>query len=65
LDPPRLRRVLGHLQQVADPQGAEREDERRHGRRGLWLAQSLEAWSPLQGLLEAEAGQTCWPPWSP
>ena len=25
LDPPRLRRVLGHLLQVADPEGAERE----------------------------------------
>ena len=34
LDPPRLRRVLGHLQLVADPDGADRELERRHARRG-------------------------------
>jgi hypothetical protein len=34
MDPPRLRRVLGHLQQVADPDGADRDSERRHGRRG-------------------------------
>src|SRR5918999_988766 len=37
LDPPRLRRVLGHLQLVADPDGAEGARERRHARRGLWL----------------------------
>ena len=42
LDPPRLRRVLGHLQLVADPDGADRETERRHQRRGLWLAPTWE-----------------------
>jgi Domain of unknown function (DUF222)/HNH endonuclease len=58
LDPPRLGRVLAHLRQVADPQGADRDTERRHGRRGLWLAPTLEGMVALQGLLEAEAGQT-------
>jgi hypothetical protein len=29
LDPPRLRRVIAHLQLVADPEGAERQAERR------------------------------------
>jgi Domain of unknown function (DUF222)/HNH endonuclease len=58
LDPPRLRRVLAHLRQVADPQGADRDTERRHARRGLWLAPTLEGMVALQGLLEAEAGQT-------
>jgi Domain of unknown function (DUF222)/HNH endonuclease len=57
LDPPRLRRVLGHLRQVADPDGADREAERRHQRRGLWLAPTWEGMVALQGLLEAEAGQ--------
>src|SRR5918996_6306385 len=37
LDPPRLRRVLGHLQLVADPDGERDRTERRHQQRGLWL----------------------------
>jgi hypothetical protein len=35
LDPGGLRRVLGHLLQLADPDGADRDRERRHARRGL------------------------------
>jgi Domain of unknown function (DUF222)/HNH endonuclease len=58
LDPPRLRRVMAHLQQVADPDGADRQAERRHGRRGLWLAPTFEGMVAVNGLLEAEAGQT-------
>ncbi len=58
LDPPRLRRVLGHLQLVADPDGADRELERRHGRRGLWLAPTLDGMVAVDGLLEPEAGQS-------
>jgi Domain of unknown function (DUF222)/HNH endonuclease len=58
LDPTRLRRLLGHLLQVADPQGADRERERRHGRRGLWLAPTWEGMVAVDGLLEPEAGQT-------
>jgi hypothetical protein len=58
LDPPRLRRVLGHLQQVADPDGAEGERERRYGRRGVWLTPTLDAMVAMEGLLEPEAGQT-------
>src|SRR5215208_8089641 len=42
LDPPRLRRVLGHLQLVADPDGADRDRERCQQRRGLWLAATLD-----------------------
>src|ERR687898_1629693 len=38
LDPTRLRRLLGHLLQLADPNGADRDRARRHARRGLWLA---------------------------
>jgi hypothetical protein len=41
LDPPRLRRLLGHLLQLADPNSADRDRARRHARRGLWLAPTL------------------------
>ena len=58
LDPPRLRRVLGHLQLVADPDGADRDTERRQQRRGLWLAPTWEGMVAVEGLLEPEAGQT-------
>ncbi|HET9556847.1 MAG TPA: DUF222 domain-containing protein, partial [Actinomycetota bacterium] len=58
LDPPRLRRVLGHLQEVADPDGEQDRAERRHGRRGLWLAPTVAGMVAVEGLLEPEAGQT-------
>jgi Domain of unknown function (DUF222)/HNH endonuclease len=58
LDPPRLRRVLGHLRLVADPDGERDQTELRHGRRGLWLAPTWEGMVAIDGLLEAEAGQT-------
>src|ERR671913_2125400 len=57
LDPPRLRRLLGHLLQLADPDGADRDRERRHARRGVWLAPTFEGMVALDGLLEPEAGQ--------
>jgi hypothetical protein len=57
LDPGRLRRVVGHLQLVADPEGADRQAERRHQQRGLWLASTWEGMVAVNGLLEAEAGQ--------
>jgi Domain of unknown function (DUF222)/HNH endonuclease len=57
LDPPRLRRVVAHLQQVADPEAADQQTERRHRRRGLWVTPTWEGMVALQGLLEAEAGQ--------
>jgi Domain of unknown function (DUF222)/HNH endonuclease len=58
LDPPRLRRVIGHLQLVADPEGAEAKADRQHQQRGLWLSATLEGMVAVDGLLEAEAGQT-------
>ena len=58
LDPPRLRRVLGHLRLVADPDGADTQAERRHQRRGVWLAPTWEGMVAVDGLLEPEAGQT-------
>ena len=50
LDPPRRRRVLGHLRLVADPDTAARQAQRGHARRGLWLASTLDG-------MVAEAGQ--------
>jgi hypothetical protein len=58
LDPGRLRQVVGHLQLVADPDRADHQTQRRHGRRGLWLAATLDNMVAVDGLLEAEAGQT-------
>ena len=58
LDPPRLRRVIAHLCLVADLDGADRELERRHARRGMWLAPTFEGMVAVDGLLEPEAGQT-------
>src|SRR5512132_3732155 len=45
LDPPRLRRVVGHLRLVADPDTATSQTQRRHQRRGLWFASTWTAWS--------------------
>jgi len=58
LDPPRLRRVLGHLRLVADPERADDRAQRRHQRRGLWLAATWEGMVAMHGLLEPEAGHT-------
>jgi Domain of unknown function (DUF222) len=58
LDPPRLRRAITHLRLVADPDSADTQAERRHQQRGLWLAATWEGMVAVNGLLEAEAGQT-------
>jgi Domain of unknown function (DUF222)/HNH endonuclease len=58
LDPARLRQLVAHLGLVADPDGAQAKAERHHQRRGLWLAPTLEGMVAVDGLLEAEAGQT-------
>ena len=58
LDPRRLRRLVGHLCLVADPEGAEGRAERQHQRRGLWFSPTWEGMVAIDGLLEPEAGQT-------
>ena len=58
LDPPRRRKVVGRLGEVADPQAAEQQALRRHDRRGLWVAPTLEGMVAVDGLLDAEAGET-------
>jgi hypothetical protein len=58
LDPPGLRKVVGHLCEVADPQAAEQQALRRHERRGLWVAPTFEGMVAIDGLLDPEAGET-------
>src|SRR6266545_2490349 len=58
LDPPGLRRVVGHLRYVADPDAADAETQRRYDRRGVWLAPTWEGMVALGGHLDPEAGQT-------
>jgi hypothetical protein len=65
LDPFRLRQVVGHLRLVADPAGADRDAQRRHERRGLWLARPLTAWSPSTGSWNPRPASSCWLPWNP
>jgi len=57
LDPPRLRRAVAHLHEVADPEGAETRVQRQHDRRGLWLSPILAGMVAIDGLLEPEAGE--------
>jgi hypothetical protein len=56
LDPPRLRQATAYLCQVADPDGADRQAARRHGRRGLWLSATWAGMVAVAGVLEPEAG---------
>jgi Domain of unknown function (DUF222) len=49
LDPPQLRRLVTHLRLVADPEAADRQAERQHSQRWLWLAPTLEGMVALQG----------------
>ena len=57
LDPPGLRRLIGHLRQVVDAEGTDAQAERRHEQRWLWWAPTLDGMVALQGLLDPEAGQ--------
>jgi hypothetical protein len=41
LDPPRLRRAVAHLRHATDPDGADAQAQRRHQRRGFWVAPNL------------------------
>jgi len=58
LDPPRLRRLVAHLHQVADPDGASEQTQRQHQRRGMWVSPTFEGMVAIDGLLEPEAGET-------
>jgi hypothetical protein len=58
LDPPRLRRLLAHLREVADSDGAAARAQRLHERRGIWLSPTMAGMVAIDGLLEPEAGET-------
>jgi hypothetical protein len=58
LDPPGLRKVVGHLGEVADPDAAEQQALHRHERRGLWVAPTFEGMVAVDGLLDSDAGET-------
>jgi hypothetical protein len=58
LDPPGLRKLVTHLREVADPDGAEARTQRQHERRGLWVSPTLAGMVAIDGLLDPEAGET-------
>jgi Domain of unknown function (DUF222)/HNH endonuclease len=58
VDPPTLRKVVTHLHEVADPDGAEAQAQRLHERRGLWVSATMTGMVAIDGLLEPEAGET-------
>jgi hypothetical protein len=62
LDPPQLRRLVSHLVQVADPDGADRQ--RRHERRGLWVSPTVDRMVAVGGCWSPRPGPPCWRPWS-
>ncbi len=63
VDPPRLRRVMGHLLLVADPDGA---DNRRSviSSGGCGCRQPWRAWWPSTGCWSPRPARLCWRPWS-
>ena len=58
LDPQRLRRLVAHLAAVADPDAADAQAQRQHGRRGIWVSPTLAGMVAVDGLLDPEAGAT-------
>jgi uncharacterized protein DUF222 len=58
LDPPRLRKLVGHLGEVADPDAADSRAAWRHQRRWLAVSPTFEGMVAVDGLLDAEAGAT-------
>jgi hypothetical protein len=58
LDPPGLRKVVGHLLAVADPDAADAKAARQQQRRGLWVCPTFEGMVAVDGLLDPDAGAT-------
>jgi Domain of unknown function (DUF222)/HNH endonuclease len=58
LDPPQLRKVVAHLREVADPDGADERIQRQHARRGLWVSPTMDGMVAVDGLLDPEGGET-------
>ena len=64
LDPPTLRKLVSHLQDVADPDAADARAQRQQQRRGLWLSATLAGMVAIDGLLEPVAGETLLAAWT-
>jgi hypothetical protein len=58
LDPSRLRHAVHHFRYTADPEGADRQAQRRYERRGIWLTPTYDQMVAVGGQLDPEAGQT-------
>jgi hypothetical protein len=58
LDPGQLRRAVQHLRYMVDPEGADRQAQRRYERRGLWFSPTVDDMIAVGGQLHPEAGQT-------
>jgi len=63
-DPPRLRRLVAHLVDVADPDGTAARAQRQHERRGIWLSPTFEGMLAVDGCWTGRPARRCWPPWS-
>jgi Domain of unknown function (DUF222) len=61
LDPPRLRRVVVHLHQAADPEAADAQAQRRHQRRGFWVAPTWEGMVAVGGCWSPRPATSWWP----
>src|SRR5829696_1636602 len=64
LDPPLLRQAVGYLVEVADPPGADAAHQRRHERRGLWLAPTLDHMVASTGSWTPKPATPCRRPWN-
>jgi len=59
VDPPPLRKVIIHLRDVADPDGADERAQRQYERRGLWASPTLEGMVAIDGLLDPRLARPC------
>ena len=56
LDPRMFRQVTVHLRHCVDPDGALKEANQAHGRRAVWLSETMDGVFVLNGTLDAEGG---------
>ena len=59
LDPPGLRKVVGHLCEVADPDTAEQQTQRRHDRRGLFVSPTFAGMVAMTGCWTQKPARPC------
>jgi Domain of unknown function (DUF222) len=59
LDPPTLRKVVTHLQDVADPDAADARAQRQHQRRGCGCRRPWQGWWPSTGCWTPKPARPC------